>query len=68
MLGIDALDTTLEVEQRRDGLFQTFSVVLVFAALLKLLKKQKKKQKKSEKQKQRTNKKYDSQLIQNAAP
>lgn len=42
MLGVDALDATLEVEQRSDGLFQTFSVVLVFAALLKLLKKQNK--------------------------
>lgn len=41
VLGIDALYATLEVEQRRDGLFQTFSVILVLAALLKLLKKQK---------------------------
>lgn len=46
MLGIDALHATLEVEQRRDGLFQTFSVVLVFAALLKLLKKAKQKKRK----------------------
>lgn len=53
MLGIDALHATLEVEQRRDGLFQTFSVVLVFAALLKLLKKKKSKTKvKNEKKSQ----------------
>lgn len=37
VLGIDALHATLKVEQRRDGLFQTFSVVLVFTALLELL-------------------------------
>lgn len=37
VLGIDAIDATLKVEQRGDRLLQTFSVVLVFAALLKLL-------------------------------
>ncbi len=37
VLGIDALHATLKVQQRCDRLFQTFSVILVFTALLKLL-------------------------------
>lgn len=37
VFSVDALHAALEVQQRRDGLFQTFPVVLVLAAFLELL-------------------------------
>lgn len=37
VLGVDALHAALEVQQRCDRLLQTFSVILVFTAFLKLL-------------------------------
>lgn len=44
----DALHATLKVKQGCEGLFQTFSVILVSTALLKLLQKYPKKETKKQ--------------------